>query len=95
MPRTNEPNQNPPSRERREPAQTKSDVPNLGPTSDSAGRDFGVSAGYGSGGSTRDYQEAVGENPLTARRPNPLDAVIPAEQPGGEHESRQDPGAPD
>jgi len=65
--------------ERQEPAQTEGDVPNLGLTSDRSGRDFGDSAGYGSGGSTRDYQEVVGENPVTAGRPNPPDAVIPPE----------------
>jgi hypothetical protein len=40
----------------------------------SAGRDFGDSAGYGGGGSTRDYRDVLGENEL--RRPNPLDAVM-------------------
>jgi len=73
-----DPNADPPSAGKQgEPAQTEGDVPNLGPTSDPSGRDFGDSAGYGSGGSTRDYQEVVGENPVTAGRPNPLDAVIP------------------
>ena len=67
----------PSSDERREHKQTEGDILNLGPTSDPSGRDFGDSAGYGSGGSTRDYQEVVGENPVTAGRPNPLDAVIP------------------
>jgi hypothetical protein len=71
---------------RKEPAQTGGDVPNLGPTSDPSGRDFGDSAGYGSGGSTRDYQEVVGENPVTAGRPNPLDAVIPPEPHGSDKE---------
>jgi hypothetical protein len=65
--------------ERREPAQTEGDVPNFGPMSDPVGRDFGDSAGYGSGGSTLNYQEVVGENPVIAGRPNPLDAVIPPE----------------
>jgi hypothetical protein len=65
--------------ERQEPAQTDGDVPNLGSMSDPSGRDFGDPAGYGSGGSTRDYQDVVGENPVTAGRPNPLDAVIPPE----------------
>jgi hypothetical protein len=85
-----DPNQNSPSSgERKEPAQSEGDVPNLGPTSDPSGRDFGDSAGYGSGGSTRDYQEVVGENPVTAGRPNPLDAVIPPEQPGGDDEDKE------
>jgi hypothetical protein len=59
------------------PAQAQDDGANLGSASDPSGRDFGDSAGYGGGGSTRDYQEVVGENPVTAGRPNPLDAVIP------------------
>ncbi len=59
------------------PEESQEDTPNLGPTSDPSGRDFGDSAGYGSGGSARDYQEVVGENPVTEGRPNPLDAVIP------------------
>jgi hypothetical protein len=68
---------------------TNGDVPNLGPTSDPADRDFGDSAGYGSGGSTRDYQEVVGENPVTAGRPNPLDAVIPPETHGNKDENER------
>jgi hypothetical protein len=92
MPDPDDPNATPPSAgERREPARTEDDVPNLGPTSDPAGRDFGDSAGYGSGGSTRDYHEVVGENPVTAGRPNPLDAVIPPEPPTGQDEEREDP----
>ncbi len=39
------------------------------------GRDFGDSAGYGSGGSTRDYREVLGEDEAR-RRPNPLDSVM-------------------
>jgi len=82
MPDPDNPSPNPsPVEDRREPAQAEGDVPNLGPTSDPARRDFGDSAGYGSGGSTRDYQEVVGENPVTAGRPNPLDSVIPPEPP--------------
>ena len=77
--------------DQKEPAETERDIPNLGPTSDPSGRDFGDSAGYGSGGSTRDYQEVVGENPVTAGRPNPLDAVIPPEQSGSRDEEQQDP----
>jgi hypothetical protein len=77
--------------ERREPEQTEGDVPNLGPRSDPSGRDFGDSAGYGGGGSTRDYQEVVGENPVTVGRPNPLDAVIPPERTGNQDEGEQDP----
>lgn len=34
-------------------------MPNLGPITDPSGRDFGDSAGYGSSGSTRDYQDAL------------------------------------
>lgn len=78
MPHPDDPSSDPTAAaERNEPAQIDGDAPNLGPTSDPSGRDFGDSAGYGSGGSTRDYQEVVGENPVTAGRPNPLDAVIP------------------
>jgi hypothetical protein len=85
MPDPDDPNRNPPSTgKRREPAQTGSDVLTRGPTSDPPGRDFGGSAGYGSGGSTRDYQELVGENPVTAGRPNPLNAVLPPEPQGTE-----------
>ncbi len=87
MPDPDDPNSNPSSAgERRETAPTDDDVPNLGPASAPAGRDFGDSAGYGSGGSTRDYQEVVGENPVTAGRPNPLDAVIPPEPHGSDKE---------
>jgi hypothetical protein len=39
-------------------------------------RDFGDSAGYGSGGSTLDRRD-VGDDDPTSRRPNPLDEVIP------------------
>jgi hypothetical protein len=87
MPDPDDPNPNPPSTGGRgEPAQTEGDVPNLGPTSDPGGRDFGDSAGYGSGGSTRDYQEVVGENLVTAGRSNPLGAVIPPEPHGSDKE---------
>jgi hypothetical protein len=80
MPDPADPNFNPsPADEQKEPTQTEGNIPNLGPTSDPSGRDFGDSAGYGGGGSTRDYQEVVGENPVTAGRPNPLDEVIPSE----------------
>jgi hypothetical protein len=90
MPDPDDPNPNPSSAGgQQEPAQTGGDVPNLGPTSDPSGRDFGDSAGYGSGGSTRDYQEVVGENPVTTGRPNPLDAVIPPERPAGQDEGPQ------
>ncbi|MBQ0820369.1 hypothetical protein KBI52_09115 [Microvirga sp. HBU67558] len=92
MPDPDDPNANPPSAGKQgETAQTEGDVPNLGPTSDPDGRDFGDSAGYGSSGSTRDYQDVVGENPVTAGRPNPLDAVIPPEPPSGQDEDWQDP----
>ncbi len=64
--------------------------PNLLPSGERE-RDFGDSAGYGGGGSTRDYQEVVGESPVTAGRPNPLDAVIPPEPPADQDEEREDP----
>ncbi len=87
MPGSDDPNSDPPSdEEANQPVQPEDDVPNLGPTSDPAGRDFGDSAGYGGGGSTRDYQEVVGENPVTVGRPNPLDAVIPPEPRGSDKE---------
>ncbi len=87
MPGSDDPNSDPPSdEEANQPVQPEGEVPNLGPTSDPAGRDFGDSAGYGGGGSTRDYQEVVGENPVTAGRPNPLDAVIPPEPRGSDKE---------
>ncbi len=80
MPDLKDPSPRPsPANEGREPERADSDVPNLGPASDPAERDFGDSAGYGGGGSTRDYQDVVGENPVTEGRPNPLDAVIPPE----------------
>jgi hypothetical protein len=92
MPDPDDPRPNPPSAgEQGASVQIEGDVPNLGPTLDPAGRDFGDSAGYGSGGSTRDYQEVVGENPVTVGRPNPLDAVIPPEQPGSQDEEQQSP----
>jgi hypothetical protein len=52
------------------------DIPNAGPFPGSSERDFGDSAGYGTGGSTLDYREVVGEDPVADRRPNPLDAVM-------------------
>ena len=79
------------ARHRGGPEHNQGDIPDLGLPSDPAGRDFGDSAGYGSGGSTRDYQEVVGENPVTTGRPNPLDAVIPPEPSSGQDEDRQDP----
>jgi hypothetical protein len=45
-------------------------------SSDEKERDFGDSAGYGSGGSTRDYRDVVGDENEYASRPNPLDAVM-------------------
>ena len=39
-------------------------------------RDFGDSAGYGGGGSTRDFHDVVGERAARPSRPNPLDAVM-------------------
>lgn len=52
----------------------------------STGRDFGDSAGYGGGGSTRDYRDVLGEDETRSRRPNPLDAVmtIPPQRRGPE-----------
>ena len=49
-----------------------------GGTSSNAGpeRDFGDSAGYGSGGSALDYREVVGDPDPADRKPNPLDAVM-------------------
>ena len=91
MPQPDTPDPTPTSpAEQKEPAETGRDVPNLGPTSDPSGRDFGDSAGYGSGGSTRDYQEVVGENPVTAGRPNPLDAVIPPGPEGNQDNADQE-----
>src|SRR3954452_16510551 len=58
----------------KDPAQQ--DTPNLGQTSDPSGRDFGDSAGYGPGGAALDYHDVVGDDPITAHRPNPLDAVM-------------------
>ena len=88
MAHPDDPNSDPaPAGEREETTQTGGDAPNRGPTADPAGRDFGDSAGYGSGGSTRDYQEVVGENPVTAGRPNPLDEVIPPQPPGSDKEA--------
>lgn len=39
-------------------------------------RDFGDSAGYGGGGSTRDYRDVLGSDADRPRRPNPLDEVM-------------------
>ena len=49
--------------------------PNLLP-SGGRERDFGDSAGYGGGGSARDYREVVGEDPVDLPEPNPLDKVV-------------------
>ena len=87
MPDPDDPNAIPsPAEEQQEPVQTEGDIPSLGPTSDPSGRDFGDSAGYGSGGSSLDYQEVVGESPVTTGRPNPLDEVIPSKPQGSEQE---------
>src|SRR4051812_26362338 len=52
-------------------------TPNLGAASDPGGRDFGDSAGYGSGGSAQDYRDVLGEDAAgRPSRPNPLDAVM-------------------
>jgi len=91
MPLPDDPSSDPSAaEERKEPAQTEGD----GPTSDPSGRDFGDSAGYGSGGSTRDYQNVVGENPVTAGRRNPLDAVIPPAAGSGGQDEEQAPDTP-
>ena len=91
MPDPRNPKADPPSSdEGREHKLTEGDIPNLGPTSDPSGRDFGDSAGYGSGGSTRDYQEVVGKNPFTAGRPNPLDVVIPPRSHGNQDNRDQE-----
>ncbi len=42
----------------------------------SATRDFGDSAGYGSGGSTLDRHEVGDVPPDENRKPNPLDEVV-------------------
>ncbi len=60
-----------------EERRTDGETPNVGTTSEPGGRDFGDSAGYGSGGSTRDYRDVVGDEP--SDRPNPLDAVMSPE----------------
>ena len=46
------------------------------PTPGNLERDFGDSAGYGSGGSSLDRREVGDETPVADGRPNPLDAVI-------------------
>src|SRR3954468_6136602 len=52
-------------------------TPNLGAASDPGGRDFGDSAGYGTGGSAQDYRDVLGEDAAgRPSRPNPLDAVM-------------------
>ncbi len=86
MPKPNDASTGGPAQEQQEPEQTQGDTPNLGPTSDPSGRDFGDSAGYGSGGPTRHYQEVVGESPVMQDGPSPLDAVIPPkpDEPGAE-----------
>ncbi len=76
----------PPSQDGSGAEPTNDDVPNLGPVSDPSGRDFGDSAGYGSGGSARDYRDVIGESPATIDRPNPLDAVMTT---GTDHGGRQ------
>src|SRR4051794_32841281 len=53
------------------------ETPNLGAASDPGGRDFGDSAGYGTGGSAQDYRDVLGEDAAgRPSRPNPLDAVM-------------------
>jgi hypothetical protein len=61
------------------PEHTTGDVADAAPVPDPSDRDFGDSAGYGTGGSTRDYHDVVGEDSTTDDRSNPLDAVIPPE----------------
>ena len=51
--------------------------PNLLPSGE---RDFGDSAGYGTGGSARDYREVVGEDPVDLPKPNPLDEIVKPKQ---------------
>lgn len=48
---------------------------NTNATSASSERDFGDSAGYGTGGSALDYREILGSE-SSGKRPNPLDAVM-------------------
>src|SRR3954451_14298640 len=71
----------------------REETPNLGAASDPGGRDFGDSAGYGSGGSTRDYRDVLGEDAAgRPNRPNPLNAVMTAGS--GEAAPRQTHAAP-
>ena len=58
-----------------------------GKSDSDAKRDLGDSAGYGSGGSARDYHEVEGEDRV--KRPNPLDAVMggSGDHPAGPHAS--------
>ncbi len=53
--------------------------PNLLPSGERE-RDFGDSAGYGTGGSARDYREVVGEDPVDLPKPNPLDGIVKPKQ---------------
>jgi hypothetical protein len=53
--------------------------PNLLPSGERE-RDFGDSAGYGTGGSARDYREVVGEDPVDLPKPNPLDEIVKPKQ---------------
>jgi hypothetical protein len=75
----------PPSRKDGGPEGTGEDFQSVGPASGSGERDFGDSAGYGTGGSTLDYREVVGEDPVVEHRPNPLDAVMPSTTKGADH----------
>ena len=54
-----------------------SDPGGAGGSEGNRGRDFGDSAGYGSGGSTLDRRDVVGEE---STRPNPLDEVMDTNQ---------------
>ena len=61
----------------------------------STGRDFGDSAGYGGGGSTRDYRDVLGEDEARRHRPNPLDAVMTIPPHRRRGQGRGPGGAPD
>ena len=61
----------------------------------STGRDFGDSAGYGGGGSTRDYRDVLGEDEARRNRPNPLDAVMTIPPHRRRVQGRGPGGAPD
>ena len=76
------------------PEVARQDIANAGPGSGE--RDFGDSAGYGTGGSSLDYRDVVGEDSVIGHRPNPLDAVMNTGTPEGvDHlRGRQDASTP-